>query len=119
MGTTDGIFPTALPKDPLSPADILEAAAALQREKDLEYGAMWRDFGGLPAALFPDGVILRTPQDHSRWALLGWIMSKLSRYAANFEAGGHEDSLRDMAIYSSMLLVLDLELKDARPGQQD
>lgn len=95
--------------DPITPAELLEAFATLQRDKDHEYGARWRDFGFIQAALFPDGITLKTVKDHSRFALLTWMLSKLSRYAANFAAGGHEDSIRDLSVYAAMLAALDQE----------
>jgi hypothetical protein len=39
--------------------------------------------------------------------LLVQIMSKLSRYCANFNQGGHEDSLDDLAVYSVLLQEVD------------
>jgi hypothetical protein len=35
------------------------------------------------------------------------IVSKLHRYALNFETGGHQDSLKDLAVYAAMLASLD------------
>jgi len=98
-------------KDPLTPSEILEAAATLQREKDAEYGEAWKKVGPQLAAMFPDGLVLRTPNDFARFALFFQAFGKFGRYAANFHRGGHPDSLRDLAIYAAML-----ESLDANPG---
>ncbi len=39
----------------------------------------------------------------------GARVAKMSRYAANWNAGGHADSLRDIAVYAAMLESLDAE----------
>lgn len=92
---------------PTSPAETLRTLGDLQEDKDAEYGADWRKFGPRMAAFFPDGVTLRTPQDFGRFAILMHIVGKVGRYTANFAEGGHPDSLKDMAVYATMLEALD------------
>jgi len=92
------------------PDEILIEAASLHKSKDAEYGAGWRRFGFVIDALFEGKrVKLETPRDHSRFAILVMIAAKLSRYAANWNSGGHADSLRDIAVYAAMLESLDGE----------
>ena len=90
-----------------APHEILAAAAKLQQEKDAEYGAGWRDFGPVMDALFPKGLTLVSPRDFGRFALFTLAAAKLSRYASNFDNGGHSDSLRDLSVYAAMLESLD------------
>lgn len=59
------------------------------------------------ASLFPKGVILKTAGQQARFSIVSFIVSKLVRYCNNFEAGGHEDSLNDIAVYSQILADMD------------
>ena len=63
----------------------------------------------LMLALFPDGVVLKTSDDHKRMQIFSLIIVKLSRYAKNWVEGGHEDSLEDLAVYAAMLQQVDSE----------
>jgi hypothetical protein len=61
-------------------------------------------------SMFPDGLTLTTPED---WTRLYFFMAnqvKMSRYATNFENGGHTDSSMDAAVYSAMLHAYDKDL---------
>lgn len=58
-------------------------------------------------ALFPDGVKLETAYDHYRMQIFNLIIVKLTRYAINWQEGGHQDSLEDMAVYTAMLMQID------------
>jgi hypothetical protein len=59
------------------------------------------------AALFPEGVELKSPSDFTRFALFAQAHGKLVRYAARFAAGGHPDSLDDTAVYAQILRFVD------------
>jgi hypothetical protein len=85
------------------PNEILHAAAKTQADKDAEYGAAWRKFGPQLKAMFPGGLTLKTDRDFGRFALFIQAMGKLGRYAANFSQGGHQDSIRDLAVYAAIL----------------
>jgi len=67
------------------------------------YGDAWVASGGIGLALFPTGVTLQTEMDFQRFGILQQIISKLARYAANFEEGGHQDSAHDMIVYAAIL----------------
>jgi hypothetical protein len=41
---------------------------------------------------------------------------KLSRYAANFEKGGHQDSVHDLGVYSFLLEDFDDRIKKGEEG---
>ena len=64
-------------------------------------------FRSLMCALFPNGIVLKTPEDHNRFGVLTMIASKLNRYCNNFESGGHADSIHDLGVYAFMLEELD------------
>ena len=90
-------------------ADRLQAAADLFRERNAVYKNnidMHRD---LMLVLFPDGVSLNTPHDHKRMQIFSLMVVKLSRYANNWEQGGHVDTLDDLAVYTMMLQQIDSE----------
>jgi len=53
------------------------------------------------AAMFPDGVVLKTPEDHNKWHLFLMAMVKATRLAnTNLQ---HEDSAHDASVYMAML----------------
>lgn len=95
-----------------TPADQLKEAAELFEEKNKEYGSSYKEFGKIMLAYFPDGVVLKTKKDFTRWGMLNIMMSKISRYCNNFTKGGHPDSLNDLSVYSAMLAEIDQLGKD-------
>lgn len=97
---------------PLSPNpdEILEAAAKTFTAKNKEYGENWRRVGPTLMALFgEEAVTLASPKDHERFHILMLIVVKLTRYTANWEHGGHKDSIHDAAVYAAMLEAIDNE----------
>jgi len=84
------------------PLQNLERAAATFRERNAQYGDSWRRFGTVAAALFPDGVTIRTEADWARWGVLFHVIDKLSRYAG----APHRDSAHDLINYAAMLEAL-------------
>lgn len=96
-----------------SPAQIMRHSADVQESRNAEYGSAYKRHGPAIAGLFPDGVVLVTQSDHTRFAILTLLFGKLTRYAGSFERGGHEDSLTDMIAYTAMLKEVDQELREA------
>lgn len=93
----------------------LRDAAKIYEERNALYGDVYKRFGSVMLALFPEGVY-RTPvgdvEAHvNRYGLLVQIVGKLMRYCSNFEKGGHDDSLDDLAVYAIMLKELDTEAR--------
>ncbi len=99
---------------PKTPAEHMRNSADVQESRDIEYGSAYKRHGPAIAPLFPDGVILSTPADHTRFAILTLLFGKLTRYCGNFERGGHEDSLTDMIAYTAMLKEVDEEEREAQ-----
>jgi hypothetical protein len=85
----------------------LQNAAKTFQERNETYGDTYKRHGDVAAALFPEGVDLVTAEDQNRYAIVNMLISKLTRYAANFEEGGHQDSLHDITVYAAMLNELD------------
>ncbi len=89
-------------------AQELEQKANLYDDRNAIYGDNYKRWGGMVQAIMKE-VTLKTPDDFNRFGVLVQLFSKISRYAIQFEKGGHADSLDDLAVYSMMLKELDLE----------
>jgi hypothetical protein len=87
-------------------ADIMAEAAETFRERNKIYGDNYKQVGGAMEAMFPNGVTLRTPEDHNRFHLFMLAIVKMTRYANNWEQG-HQDSIRDATVYCAMLESID------------
>ena len=85
------------------PADLLIANAKLFMSRQPAYGDTWKDVGDILALLFPDGVVLNTPDEFSRYNTISMCLVKLRRYCVNFKKGGHLDSAKDLQVYGAML----------------
>lgn len=95
-------------KEAMKEADqILEEAAATFKQRKLVYKDNYKRVGEVLAAFFPEGMELKTPLDHVRYHIFTWIVGKLSRYAINWDKGGHQDSIHDIIVYSAMLEGID------------
>ena len=81
---------------------ILEEAAKTYRERNTMYGSNYLNVGTAMNGFFPNGIELKTPNDHVRFHIFCWIVGKLSRYA-NQWATGHQDSIHDVIVYAAML----------------
>ena len=98
--------------------EMLEEAAEVFRQRNALYGDNYKKFGEVMKALLPgQHLALRTPDDYNRMGLLVQIVSKLGRYCENFEGGGHDDSLLDLAVYSQMLREIDQGRAANQPDQ--
>jgi hypothetical protein len=87
-------------------ATILEAAAAVLRERDADYKGSDLMYAQLMGILFPDGIEIFRTQDHHRFHIFMLMMVKVTRYAKNWDKG-HPDSLTDLIAYTGMLAALD------------
>lgn len=96
----------------LSPAGMLASAAQTFKQRAEVYGDNYKRFGIVIDALFPDGIKIDVEEQYNRYGLLVQIVSKLTRYCENFNKGGHDDSLNDLAVYAAMLRSLDKEINE-------
>lgn len=92
--------------------DMLREAAATYEERNKLYGDNYKRHGWLMKALFPQGLHLKTESDFNRYGVFVQMVSKVSRYAEQFNNGGHEDSLLDESVYAAMLRELDEDARD-------
>lgn len=92
-------------------AVILRGAANTLINRDADYKASDQLYADVMAALFPDGLELRSAHDHHRFHLFMLMMVKVTRYVRNWD-GGHSDSLIDLAAYAGMLAAIDTREED-------
>ena len=85
----------------MTPAETLDAMARTFRERGKTYGDNYRRIGQVMAALFPDGVTLRTPEEFLEWSLFDLLVVKLTRLAVTDLR--HIDSIHDIGVYAAML----------------
>lgn len=95
---------------PKTAADFLDEGAKTFRERNAIYGDNYKNVGGAMAALFPEGVMLKTADDWNRMHIFILGIVKQSRYANNWSKGGHADSSHDNTVYSAMLEGIDAEI---------
>lgn len=81
---------------------ILKKAAKTYRERNTLYGSNYLNVGAAMAAFFPNGIELKTYNDHVRFHIFCWIVGKLTRYANQWKKG-HPDSIHDVIVYAAML----------------
>lgn len=110
-GQTDSGFDRWLNKSKLNSSqtvpEMLKTAASIYEERNKLYGTNYKRIGFIMMRLFPEGLKITTSEDFNRLGIFVQLMAKVTRYAAQFQAGGHKDSLDDMAVYAMMLQELD------------
>lgn len=82
--------------------NLMEAANTYEQRNAL-YGDSYLVFGQVMAAMLPSGIELSGERAFNRFGVLVQCVSKLTRYAANLQAGGHQDSAHDLCVYAAML----------------
>lgn len=82
-------------------ADILAEMADTYRERNKVYGDNYKRVGDVMSALFPEGVMLVTPEDFNVWHLFELMVVKMTRFANSGLT--HEDSIHDLAVYAAMV----------------
>jgi hypothetical protein len=102
-------LPPGRPTDLPYVTELLIRLGGLFAERNAVYKDNFHMVGRIMAAMFPDGITLKTAEDFDRWHLFELKIVKLSRYAVNYEKGGHEDSLDDDIVYTAMVAALDAE----------
>lgn len=101
-----------VPIQQVTPSDMLQDAADTFKERAEVYGDNYKNFGKVMMTLFPNGLKIEGVDGWNRLGIIVQIISKLTRYCENANKGGHDDSLNDLAVYSSMLRSLDKEINE-------
>lgn len=86
---------------------LLRECADTFDERNAVYGNNYAMVGKVMAALFPNGITLKTVDDHNRFHLFMLKIVKLTRYSINYDQGGHADSAVDDIVYTAMVAGLD------------
>lgn len=92
--------------------DILNKAKKTYKDKSIIYGKSYKNHGKIMKGLFPQGIILETEEDFSRFGILNMIVGKLHRYCNSFQKkvdckDSIIDSIHDLGMYSFILEELD------------
>lgn len=95
---------------PTVPEMLQESAETYRLRKEV-YGNNYKKFGHVMMALKIDFKISRT-DEWNRLGIFVQMVSKLTRYSENWNKGGHDDSLNDLAVYATMLRELDRQYDD-------
>lgn len=109
-----GFADNAASKDPYV-TELLNRMANLYSERNAVYKDNYLKVGAVMSAMFPHGKTLKTADDFNRWHLFELAIVKLTRYANQYEEGGHQDSIEDMIVYLAMVAGLDREFKLREP----
>ena len=70
-------------------------------ERNRTYGDNYLLLGKLMAALYPEGITLKTEDDFIRYHWIDWALGKLTRWVRT--GMKHDDSIKDAAVYLTML----------------
>ena len=95
--------------------DRLRDAAKLFEERNAAYGSNYLEIGPVLHAMFPDGLVVDSPEVWTRVFFLVHRMTKETRYAKNIRKGGHADSLEDLAVYAIMNAETDDRTRSTPP----
>lgn len=88
----------------VSPANVLVTMADTYQERSKMYKNNYKQIGAVMAALYPDGVTLKTKDEHNRFHLFLMMQIKMTRLV-NMDLN-HQDSCHDIGVYSAMLKSL-------------
>jgi hypothetical protein len=85
--------------------DLLAEGAKTFRQRNAIYGDTYLDFGQMCATLFPKGLHVEAGDvdGFNRLGVFVQCLSKVARYSANINTGGHQDSAHDLMVYAAML----------------
>lgn len=90
--------------------NLLIKAAELFKERNAVYGDNFRMVGAVMAALFPNGLTVKTVDDWNRLHIFLLGVVKDTRYVINWSTG-HPDSVGDATVYKAMLDMIDREIE--------
>ena len=84
--------------------EVMKDMLATFQERGKVYKNNYLIIGKALEQMFPDGISLKTADDHNRWHLFLMVMIKATRLANT--ALSHKDSAHDMAVYAAMFAGL-------------
>lgn len=90
--------------------EFLAEAAETFKARNKIYDNNYKNVGRVLAGMFPEGLVVKTADDWNRLHIFLLGVVKQTRYANNWNAGGHADSAHDNTVYSAMLESIDEEI---------
>ena len=93
----------------------LRDAAQLFEERNAAYGSNYHIMGVVMSAMYPGGLFIHGAEHWTRLMLQVHRVTKETRYACNFQRGGHADSLEDLAVYAIMAAETDAMAQQPMP----
>lgn len=91
-------------RDPETVPEILRAGADTYEARNAVYGDNYKRVGEVMAALFPQGLTLRTAEQFNQWHLFELMVVKMTRFTnSKLE---HADSIHDLQVYAAMVQSL-------------
>lgn len=91
---------------------VLKESLEIFLDRNKVYGNAHQRHGKMMSVLFPNGIMLKTAEDFTRYTYISGVIGKLNRYCNNFNEGGHRDSSIDPINMLAMLTVFDDRQKD-------
>lgn len=95
-----------------NPLARLEELAEIQSQRAEVYGN-YKIIGRVMDALYPDGFLVKGPDEWNRIILFLMIQNKLARISNGIPTSSHRDSLDDISIYAQMLANFEDDLDEA------
>lgn len=94
-------------RDPYVVEQLIKKAELFSKQNKI-YGDNFIRFGPVLSLILANQKLdAMNSADMARLGILVHIVTKITRYAENFNRGGHSDSLDDIAVYAMMLKQLD------------
>jgi hypothetical protein len=82
----------------------LATAAKTFLKKNKKYGDNWVTVGRVFAALYPNGITLKTEYDFILFHWMSWKIGKMTRFVNTGHT--HQDSIHDDGVYTFMIETL-------------
>jgi hypothetical protein len=86
---------------------FLEEAIDTYRQRNKVYNNNYELVGKIMMGLFPDGLVVNTAHDWERLHIFLLQVVKQTRYARNWDNGGHSESMTDLTVYAALLSEID------------
>jgi len=87
-----------------NPCEVLDGMSITFLNRHEIYGDNYLQIGRVLEAMFPDGITIKTADDHNRHHAFLMMVVKITRLASS--GINHQDSAHDCAVYGAMLETL-------------
>lgn len=94
-------------------SNVIDEQFQILKERNSQYGESYNKVGAILQILFPDGIEIKTKEQHQQFDLLKQAIGKLTRFSHQFPNEIHRDSLMDAVNYINLLLAVIKQKKQA------